>query len=169
MPFAKATAIAALIALAPGQVRAQDRDLREGSRNSRAHSTRSKAPSIQRELIALLISGARRPAIRDEQWHETESALLNRLGRIHTRSAIRALVDLAAYELGTSGSEDLECLLLKESKRAKAAVLAELLKTKNSCLPTHSEEGVCKPIEAWLTDVKLLQSTVEQGKVCELF
>ncbi len=169
MTFTKTTAVAALSALAPGQVRAQNRDLKEGSRNSRAHSTRSKAPSaIQRELIALLISGARRPALRDEQWHETESVLLDRLGAIHTRSAIRALVDLTAYELGTAGVEDLQCLLLKESKRAKAAVLAELLKAKNSCLPTHSEEGVCGPIEAWRTEVKILQSAVERGENCAI-
>ena len=42
------------------------------------------------------------------------------LGRIHTRSAIRALVELAADDLGTSGGEDLKCDLLKESRRAKA-------------------------------------------------
>ena len=92
-----APVLAVLIALAPGRVRAQ----------GRAQSTRGVAPSaIQRELIALLISGARRPALRgDEQWLDNHSALLGRLGRIHTRSAIRALVELTAYDLGTSGGD----------------------------------------------------------------
>jgi len=97
MVLAKAAAVAALIALTPGQVRAQDRKSEEAAHSSRAQSTRSVAPSaIQRESIALLISGARRPALRDNQWHDTESVPLDRLGAIHTRRAIRALVELTA-------------------------------------------------------------------------
>lgn len=138
--------------------------------HSSRDATRSPRPSeIKRNLTALLVSGAQRPALRsDEQWLNTESALLQQLGTLRTRPAIRVLVELAAFDLGTSASEELRCYLLEASKGTKKVVLDELRRATNTCVARFQKNGICKPEAAWREDLDLLRAAVERGDVCSV-
>jgi hypothetical protein len=162
---------AAAFAISPG-IRGQSLLWNGDTRNSPIlHPATRKAtpPTIKRELVALLRSGAQTPVLRsDERWLKKESTLLQQLGELCTRSAVRVLVELTAFDLGTAGGEELRCHLLIASKRVPKLVVDELKRARNTCAPSYFRDGICKATEAWRDDLHSLRRAVEQGDQCSI-
>ena len=129
----------------------------------------SKGPpeKLQRDLIALLVSGAKDPKSRDEDYYLKESALIYGIGTQHTREAIRALVELLSFELGTASTEEVRCLVLKEGKRNRRAVAEELQRSENVCAKTRAQEGICKDPVTWAGHIDFLKQAVAGVEDCE--
>jgi len=115
--------------------------------------------------VSLLKAGVKNPGLRDDnKWYEQEYDLLKRIAKQPT--AVGTLVDLLSYDLGTAGSEDLQCLLLVKAETNKARVLTAVRNAKNDCEVKHAQDGICNPGEIWLSNLRTIAALVSRDERC---
>jgi hypothetical protein len=138
-----------------------------GGHRSGVEGTGESAKIFNR-LMSLLLEGAKHPEVRNEHWLVREEQLIERLGKIHSKKSIKALVSLSSYELGSAGSELLVCLLLREAKRSRFTVTEALKTAQHECSnQAHSRQAICKPEEIWRGDIQYLREAVQKGEPCD--